>query len=127
MVARGSMQNKRTIKLKYIGFWDEFDPESFSITRILRKYFPVEICDDADYIVCSCIGRFYEFLEYPQVRIEYIGENYIPDLNMIDYAITPYPISFLDRCFHFPQGLRSQDNLEYCLQRSKGFISFDQE
>ena len=118
------MENK-TIKIRFVGFWEEFDAETFSITQILRKHFDVRICDDADYIICSCIGRFYEFLKYPQVRIMYIGENYIPDLNMVDYAITPYPISFLDRCFHYPQGLRSPENLDYCTQRSNGTVRFD--
>lgn len=121
------MRSDRIIKIKYIGFWEDFDPESFSITCILRKHFQVQICDDADYVICSCIGKFYEFLEYPQVRIEYIGENYIPDLNMIDYAITPYPISFLDRCFHLPQGLRNQENVDYCLTKSNGTIVYDRE
>ena len=116
---------KKTIKLKYVGFWDDFDPEAFSITQILKKRFDVQIRDDADFIVCSCIGKFYDYLQYPQVRIMYIGENYIPDLNLVDYAITPYPISFLDRCFHYPQGLRSKENLDYCLKRSDGTIRFD--
>lgn len=117
--------NQKVIKINYTGFWDGFDPDTFSITEILKKYYQVEICDDPDYVVCSCIGKFYDFLRFPQVRIMYVGENYIPDLNMIDYAITPYPIHFLDRCFHLPQGLRSPDNIDYCIQKSNGEITFD--
>ena len=30
------------------------------------------------------------------------GENYIPDFNLIDYSICPYPISFGDRNFSLP-------------------------
>lgn len=119
------MDNRKTIKIKYIGFWDEFNPDEFRMTKILQKHFNVEICDDADYIITSCISDFYEFLDYQQVRIEYIGENYIPDLNMIDYAITPYPIQFHDRCFHLPQGLKSTEVNDYCAQRD--LKKFDKE
>lgn len=118
---------KKIVKIQYVGFWDGFDPETFNITNILRKYFDVRICDDADFIICSCIGKFYDYLKYPQVRIMYIGENYLPDLNMVDYAITPYPLSLLDRCFHLPQGLRSKYSIDYCLRRSDGSIRFDED
>lgn len=30
------------------------------------------------------------------------GENYIPDLNFIDYSISVYPLSLGDRTFQFP-------------------------
>ena len=30
------------------------------------------------------------------------GENYIPDFNLIDYSICPYPIAFGDRNFYLP-------------------------
>ncbi len=58
--------------------------------------------DDADYIICSIFGPVYEYCKYPQIRIMYEGENYIPDLNLIDYEICNYPISLQDRCFYFP-------------------------
>lgn len=44
---------------------------------------------------------------------------------MIDYAITPYPIKLLDRCFHLPQGLKSTEVNEYCTNRDK--IGFSKE
>lgn len=105
-------------RIKYIGFWDEFDPEEFKMTKILRKHFHVEICDeDPDYVICSCIRNFYEITKYPQVRIMYIGENYIPDMNIIDYSICPYPVKLLDRCFHLPQGLKADNVNKYCSER----------
>ncbi len=118
---------RKTIKIKYLDFWEEFDPEEFMMTKILKKHFNVEICDDADFVICSCIRDFYCYLEYPQVRIMYIGENYIPDLNMIDYAITPYPIELKDRCFHLPQGLKSPEKNKYCVEKSRGKTVFDRE
>lgn len=115
----------KKIKIKYIGFWSDFVPEEFKMTQILRKHFDVEICDDPDYVICSCIGEFYEFLKYPQVRIEFIAENYIPDFNVIDYSISPYPIKLLDRSFHLPQGMGSAKINKYLEQRTRGTVSFD--
>ena len=119
--------SKKTIKLKYFGVWDGFDPETFNITKILRRHFDVVVCEDADYVICSCIGEFYEFLDYPQVRIMYIGENYIPDLNVIDYAISPYPMKLLDRCFHLPQSMKSDTSTAHLLRRTRGEITFGPE
>lgn len=92
----------KTVKIKFVGFWDGFVPESHFIYQILIKHYNVEIVNNPDYIICSMFGKPYEYCNYPQVRIMYSGENYIPDFNLIDYAISPYPIDFFDRAFHKP-------------------------
>lgn len=92
----------RSVKLKYVGFWDDMDPKQEFIYRILSKHYRVEICEDADYIICGCFGRPYDYCKYPQVRIMMVGENYVPDFNLVDYAICRYPIDFFDRCFYLP-------------------------
>lgn len=97
----------KTVKIKFVGYWKDFDPNTQFIYRILCKHYNVIICDDPDYIICSCFGEPYEYCKYPQVRIMVVGENYIPDFNLVDYAICPYPISFLDRCFFKPGCLDS--------------------
>lgn len=91
----------KTIKIKYVGFWDEWDPENEFLTKLLRKHYNVEFSENPDYLFCSCFG-FYEYLNYPQVRIMYSGENYIPDFNYVDYAISLYPMDFLDRHYCIP-------------------------
>lgn len=91
----------KKIKIKYEGFWKGFDENKFFITEILKKYYDVEICADADYIICSVFG-FYDYLGNDKIRIMFSGENYIPDFNLVDYAISVYPIDFLDRHFSFP-------------------------
>ena len=91
----------KTVKINFVGFWPGFDPENFFLTGILRKHYRVEITEDADYVICSGFN-FYEYLGSEQVRIFFSGENYIPDFNFVDYAITVYPIEFLDRHFSFP-------------------------
>ena len=91
----------KKVKVKFVSFWPGFEPEEFFITKILRKYYDVEITEDADYVICSGSG-FYEYLGSRQVRIMFSGENYIPDFNYIDYAFSVYPVVFFDRHFSFP-------------------------
>ena len=92
----------KTIKIKFVGYWKDMKPESQMIYRILSEYYDVKICDEPDYIICSCFSPYYEYCKYPQVRIMAEGENFIPDFNFIDYVICPYPIHFQDRCFYKP-------------------------
>lgn len=93
----------KTVKIKFVGFWDGFDPDTLFVYRILKKYYNVQVTDDADYIICSAFGEVpYCYCEYPQVRIFTSGENYTPDFNLVDYGISNYPITFLDRHFRHP-------------------------
>ena len=93
----------KTVKLQFVGVWNHFFDENPHILKILRKHYNVVITDkDPDYIICSVFGEQYAYCNYPQVRIMYTGENYIPDFNLIDYGICNYPLSFQDRNFYFP-------------------------
>lgn len=92
----------KTIRIKFVGFWSDFVPEHLYIYNFLKNYYNVEIVEDADYIICGVFGQPYDYCKYPQIRIMYSGENYIPDLNFVDYAICPYPIVFLDRVVYKP-------------------------
>lgn len=94
--------NRRHIKVKYVGFWEGFDENDNFFSDILNEQYIVETSEEPDYIICSCFGNFYEYCQYPQIRIMYCGENYIPDFNLIDYAICRFPITFLDRTFFYP-------------------------
>jgi len=87
---------KKTIKLKYVGTFEGFDVRHNLIYDILvNSGYDVQITEDADYVICDVFGENpYEYCNYPQVRIMYNGENFIPDLNLIDYTICSYPISF---------------------------------
>ena len=87
----------KKIKVKYTGFWDDFKPENDFIYRVLEKKYDIEITDDAEYIITSVFGEPYHYCKYPQIRIMYAGENYIPDFNLIDYAISRYPLVLNDR------------------------------
>ena len=121
------MEHKKKIRIKYVGFWPGFDRNTFRITRILQELYDVEFCDDPDFVICSCFDEHSDYLEYSQPRLLYSGENYLPDLNLVDYAISPYPISLYDRCFRVPYGMFRTDKTSHCAKRSRGEITFSRE
>ena len=92
----------KKIKIKYIGFWKDFDLENDFIYQVLKTKYDVEIAENADYIITSVFGEKYQYCDYPQIRIMYVGENYIPDFNYIDYAVSRYPLVLGDRNFCLP-------------------------
>ena len=92
----------KQIKIYFMGFWSDFDYNNFIVYQILKKNYNVVVESDpakADYIICSVFDKPFQYCSYPQVRIFYSGENYAPDFNLVDYAISPYPISYFDRSF----------------------------
>jgi len=95
---------KKTIKVKFVGFWPGFKPEKELFFKILNRKYDVQITEEPDYIFCSCFAnRFYfDYCNYSQIRIMFSGENYTPDFNLVDYAISRYPIKFFDRNFYLP-------------------------
>jgi hypothetical protein len=77
------------VRLKFVGFWDDFDTQNNSFTRLLARRFRVEICDDPDFIVYAYVGgRRKHFRRYDCVRIFFTGENLPPDWNQCDWAFT---------------------------------------
>ena len=93
-----------------------FNPYDNPILDILKKHYEVEICDNPDYVICGVLypggywsnGVFDNYImEYPCVRIMIEGENYVPDYNLVDYSICPYPINYYDRNFYFPCGVEA--------------------
>ena len=116
---------KRSIKVRFVGFWNGFVPEKTRIYLDLSKYYQVVLSDDPDYIICSCFPPYYDYCKYPQIRIMDSGENYVPDFNLVDYAICRYPISFLDRCFYRPGCIDFRGRFESLLQRKRCFTPED--
>ncbi len=93
-----------TIKLKFIGKWDNVQPEDNLIVYWLKKSgIDVQMSEEPDYVVCDVFGNPpYEYCKYPQIRIFECGENYVPDFNLMDYAVSRYPIAYGDRNFYYP-------------------------
>ena len=91
----------KQIRVKFVGFTDcPLEPSAFY--NILNNNYDLIETDNPDYIICSILGNPYEYCKYPQVRIMYTGENYIPDFNLIDYALIPYDLKLYDRCLYYP-------------------------
>ena len=115
----------KTIKVKMVGFWDGMDfHKDIRVCPLfwaMDKHYDVQFCDDPDYIICSTMEEFYEYCEYPQIRILYSAENYIADFNLIDYCISPYPVSFLDRHFCLPACFSIRDRALAVSQKSRNY------
>lgn len=93
----------RQIKVKFVDFWADFVPEESHLYRMLARHYDVQIVqEDPDYVFCSVFGPPFTSCTYPQVRILYSGENFVPDFNWVDYAISSYPITFQDRACRHP-------------------------
>ena len=93
----------KSLRIKLIGFpkgWDWSRNLVFVVLR--KKYNLIFVDDNPDYVFCSCFGSPYDYLKYGGVRIFMSGENFCPDFNYVDYAITSYPITFFDRHFRLP-------------------------
>jgi len=80
---------RRTVRIKFVGFWESFDTRDNFFTRLLEPRYRLELCDDPEYVVYAYVGRRRkEFLQYDCVRIFYTGENLPPDWQACDWAFT---------------------------------------
>ena len=95
---------KKTIKIKFVGKEKGFEPDWCIIWNAMVKHYDVQIVeDDPDYIICDIFGAPpYGYCHYPQIRILENGENFIPDFNVVDYAVSRYPVQLQDRNFYLP-------------------------
>lgn len=94
----------KTVKVKFVGKWEGIAPQDNVICYWLMKNgYDVQVSDDPDYLICDVFGApLYDYCNYPQIRIFECGENYIPDFNLMDYAVCRYPVSLGDRSFYQP-------------------------
>lgn len=106
-VSKGMTAMKK-IKINFAGQIEGFSPEWSFVFQILQKHYDVQICEDPDYLICDSFGSAenvqtpYIYCRFPKVRIMENGENYIPDFNLVDYAVSRCPITIQDRSFYLP-------------------------
>jgi len=87
------------IRLGFAGFWDSFDPRDNFLTRLLETRWRIELVDDPDFLIHSCIGRGrHDHRRFDCVRIFYTGENVAPDWLSTDWAFT---FEYTDHPRHF--------------------------
>ncbi len=86
----------RTVRLRFVGFWDGFDPRDNFFTRLLEPHWRIDQDADPDFILYTTVGaRRRDFLAYDCTRIFFTGENVGPDWLACDWAFTfrhdPHP------------------------------------
>jgi len=91
---------KKRIKIKFAGFWPEFDEENNFIINPLKKYCEVILSEKPQYLFSSCFSD--DYLDFDCVRIFYTGENLCPDFNAFDYAIGYEYMEYGDRYLRYP-------------------------
>lgn len=118
---------KKTVKINYAGVSEDFNKKGNLIYDILvNQGYDVQISEDPDYIICDTIyPGTYDYCAHPQIRIQYSGENYIPDLNLIDYAISPYPLTLGDRHFQLPACVWPREHWMDVAKRDRSGITME--
>ena len=90
------------IRIGFTGFWDSFDPRRNFLTRLLERRWQIELTDEPDFLIHSCIGRRrHDHRRHDCVRIFYTGENVPPDWHSTDWAFT-FEYSAHPRHFRLP-------------------------
>lgn len=122
----------KTIKLKFVDFWPEFEISNNVFLKFLKEKYNVLLSDNPDYIIYSVFG--YEHLRYDCIKIFYTCENIRPDFNICDYAIAFDWMTFEDRYLRYPvymlyrddckRALAKHENPNEVLNNKTGFCNF---
>ena len=81
--------DRPTVRIRFVGFWDGFDPRDNFFTRLLAPAWRLDFDSPPDYVVYTTVGsRRKEFLAYDCPRIFFTGENVGPDWLNCDWAFT---------------------------------------
>ena len=121
------MEEKKTIRIKFLDYWDGFpsileefkdQPDEFPPLRLLKKHFNVIICDNADYVFFNALGESHWKVPDSAVKIFHTTENLAPDFNACDYAIGFEWMECEDRYIRIPNYVfYSHDLLERMLHK----------
>lgn len=92
-----------TITVRFVDFWDGFNADVFSLTKILHDIASITLIDEGepDILIYSCFGEIHHKFTHC-IKIYISGENDIPDLNFCDYAISYRYLQLEDRHLRFP-------------------------
>ena len=101
--SKGENKRMKKVKIGFVGFWPNFNPDNNFFTNMLREDYDVEIAKNPDFLFYSVFSK--EYLKYDCVRIFYTGECIIPDFNLCDYAMGGDFLTFGDRYLRLPHYL----------------------
>lgn len=81
------------MKISYIDFWPNFEPENFWITRFLKNYYKnIEISknpNESDVIFGSCFGCSISLVKNNKAKkILFLGENVRPNYEFYDFSLS---------------------------------------
>jgi alpha(1,3/1,4) fucosyltransferase len=89
------------IKICFVDFWEGFNPDDNFFLIFLKNFFEVEVSKNPDFCIFSNYG--YENLRFNScIKIQFVGENVVPDFNLADYAMGFHHLYFDDRYFRLP-------------------------
>lgn len=94
-----SVDHKKHIRIKFTDFYG-LTGENNPFYPILSELYEVELSERPDYIIDGGLGV--EHLNYDCIKILFVGESYVPDFNLFDYALGFDHLSFGDRYLRFP-------------------------
>ena len=110
------VMNHELIKIKYTDGWHGFEPNKYFWTKKWKEWYGIEIVDENPDIVITH-GFSYDFLHYWCPRVLISGECFIPDMNLVDYAVSLCPIDCEGRAMRWPFWLSYEDDVTAALKK----------
>lgn len=95
---------KKTIKIRFLDTYNQNGGYvNNTAYQILKDRYELDMDSEPDYIIATPLDRPFQYCNYPCIRILFTGENFSPDFNVFDYAVTCDDIHFRDRFYRFQQ------------------------
>ena len=93
---------KKAIKIKSIGLFYKPMHIKWLKSKLEDEFILDFVEDNPDYLIYNVFTKEDEYLKYNNsIKIAIYTENFMPDLNLADYAIGHYHIIYLDRYFKY--------------------------
>jgi len=93
---------KKEIKVNFVDYAENINIPESNIYKILNKHYKIIISDQPEYLLFSVCSKRRN-LDYPNcVKIFWTEENYEPDFNLCDYAISFENMDYGDRHIRVP-------------------------
>ena len=92
---------KKTLKLRYCGFWPGFAFEKRLFHQIISRHYEIDQKSEPDYVVCGDWGTDHTLYDRC-VKILITFENATPNFNDYDYAVGFDHLEFGDRYVRVP-------------------------
>lgn len=118
-----------SVSVRFVDFWDNFNPYNNFITPILQDIGDIAIIEEGepDILIFSGFGEKHYLFE-DCIKIYVTGENDVPNFNFCDYAISYHYLELGNRHFRIPlnflTGIASLRN-STCMMTSEELLQRD--